>query len=504
MKYKIKKKKRRYYLNWAIRTKIDNAIETGVTKDFRELLFKHYPELRNRKNGIYRRLTAYLMFSGFLDEESGNPVTDWPTLGYIEGKVKRVYTGHYRGEDFLKRFQALMPKDTVRWSQYSYSKHQARVVEIQWHEEIIQALRREHMNYHKEIDRVNIVSGTKIDKKKRKRENKRKRSEPVGAVSLNHPVIRVIHYIHTRNEELYTKKVNQNVVAAREMINNLPDAKKIGGKIRDQQHNILTKIVQCPMPIYTTSKNGNTDRIFDISGYMNLKREVREQLLSGWKDYDLKSCQLAICAYTWNVPEVIKFIEEGKCIWSSMLEYLGHDPNMKINNKNLYDKMKEPLKRLLYQTIFGMTEYQLRKFLAKEAEILWENRRNGIKPTALLDHPLIAALLKAKKKQMKKIKKRGKATTCFGKEIKVSNIGDIRSALAQQAQALELNLLLPVIDLAKESDNELQILLWCHDGFVAHVKRKDRMELWDRRLKDTVKNRAEELGIKTELESEQL
>lgn len=488
-------------LSWTARMNIDKTIKTGVTKQFRDLLLDKYPGLL--KDSRYLRMAAYLLFSNFIDENSGNPITDWPTLGHLEKKDFEVYHKNYNGGQFLEEFQAeVMTKKTFTWKVHRYFAHEARVVNIEWDEEIILALREEHMNRHKGIKLVYIVSGRRVYKRERSRKNRNKHRQVVNAVPIEHPAKKVIQYLYTRNQRIYTTKLMQNVEKARELINELPPAKKIGEKIIDIQHSILTKIIDTPKPIYMTSRNGRTDRIFDISGYMGLKRDVRKQLLSGCVDYDLKSCQLAICAYTWNVPVVIEFIEEGKCIWSSMLEYLGHDPDMKNNDPILFKAMKDPLKINLYQSLYGMKEAALRYYLLTQTEILWK-RRAGRKPTELMEHPIIKSLLEARGDQMKKIEEEGYAYTCFGRRIEIGNDEDmIKSALAQQAQAIELNLLLPVIDVAQQSNNELQILLWCHDGFVAHVNHKKNIKTWNKRLNEAVKRRAEELRIKIELESE--
>ena len=72
---------------------------------------------------------------------------------------------------------------------------------------------------------------------------------------------------------------------------------------------------------------------------------------------------------------------------------------------------------------------------------------------------------------VKLIEQEGKATTCFGKEIKVIREmfhdenkkityprTNARNILAEQAQAYEMKLLLPILDLAKKTD-EFRMLL---------------------------------------------
>jgi len=72
--------------------------------------------------------------------------------------------------------------------------------------------------------------------------------------------------------------------------------------------------------------------------------------------------------------------------------------------------------------------------------------------------------------------------------------------LAQEAQSYELSLLLPVLDLAKKSSNNLAIIAWQHDGFSAVCKKNK--EIWVPAMKQVVENKAKELGINTILETD--
>lgn len=492
------------HLDAKARFSINFALNKSVTEVFRDRLLTIYPGLK--KKVTYRSLAAYLLFTEFRDVDTGHPVACWSTLGHIEQRDEQIRQRSYRGTRFLEEFQSeVMSTVTFNWSNHEFAKGKARVLTAKWEQEIIEALRIEHQHHHHKIKRVNIVTGRDVNARKLSRWYKQKRNETVQAIPLDHPGRRVIQYLSARSETGYTRKVNDNIEAARDMINNLPPAPRIGLQLRDIQHNVLSQIVECPKPTFATSCRGRTDRIFEVpAGYMGLKRQVKETLLSGWRDYDLKSSQLAICAYQWQVPEAIKFIEEDGCIWSSMLQYLGIDPELKYIDKQLYDSVKDPLKRLLYQSIFGMSEQGLRFKLLVEADILWRIM-NGRKPTDLLGHPVIASLIEARERQMAEISKRGYAETCFGRVIQVTeDEHDLRSALAQQAQAIELDMLLPIIDVAESSNDELQILLWCHDGFIANLRQSKRVELWESRMRDAVKKRARQHGIVTALEVEQL
>jgi hypothetical protein len=73
------------------------------------------------------------------------------------------------------------------------------------------------------------------------------------------------------------------------------------------------------------------------------------------------------------------------------------------------------------------------------------------------------------------------------------------SVLAQLSQAMELYLLMPVLDLAYETD-EFGIVLWQHDGMNVAFKNQGRKDRWMRKIQTAVNRRAAELSIPTRLE----
>ena len=85
----------------------------------------------------------------------------------------------------------------------------------------------------------------------------------------------------------------------------------------------------------------------------------------------------------------------------------------------------------------------------------------------------------------------------------VKNPADARSALAQDAQAVELDLLLPVLGLAKRT-NKFRILLWQHDGFTVKFTEAGKEERWHRRILKVVNEKAIELAIPTQLDPSKL
>lgn len=76
----------------------------------------------------------------------------------------------------------------------------------------------------------------------------------------------------------------------------------------------------------------------------------------------------------------------------------------------------------------------------------------------------------------------------------------VRSILAQCAQAAEMKLLAPVIDLAVEWEGRssgFDIMLWQHDGFSFVPNKHEDTQPWTERLQCAVKAQADHLQYKT-------
>ena len=83
------------------------------------------------------------------------------------------------------------------------------------------------------------------------------------------------------------------------------------------------------------------------------------------------------------------------------------------------------------------------------------------------------------------------------------------SVMAQVNQSYELYLLEPVLDYVNAKDaegnflvnpDELQLLLWSHDGFNIKVRRKEQVAAYQLKLSELVYERAQQKGIPTQLE----
>src|SRR5690606_20431687 len=108
----------------------------------------------------------------------------------------------------------------------------------------------------------------------------------------------------------------------------------------------------------------------------------------------------------------------------------------------------------------------------------------------LLTHCFVKLLPKKRSVQIKKLQGMGQAITCFGDRILVRNHDDARSALAQQAQAIELKLIYPVYEVAMKT-KDFRVMLHQHDG--VSIKFTRREQAWRKKIDQAVKSNAQAL-----------
>lgn len=439
----------------------------------RSLIQITYPNLG--KNKAFWKFTGYLMFGTYRDEQTGKFLIPAELIARIEGQFNQWKSNNYIAEQFLEKYvNSIQP---FKWSKWNSEERLVRVVtELKWPQDIIDGMQAERQGLWKETGKVYFSDGSKFTSKKQRES---RRTEKLNALELLNeagcPEAKdLLDYINNLPSNAFYK-ILQNMPAALESVNKLLPEK------RDRQIDILNAVLDQSQPFYKPTK-GST-RIFAFNENMlGLQKGVRRALTAGWSDFDLKSAQLAICAKTWNVRKAQKFLKEKGNIWSSLFEYFQIEKD---------EDTKKVFKTALYAVMYGAG-------INKVKEILKPLGENSDKK--FLSHPIIKSMWIARRKQLSQIRKDGGAFNCFGKFISTKHFTS-KSVLAQLAQAYELNLLYPVIKLAK-SDNRFQIVLWQHDGFSVHWLRKEDIPSVEFNLKHAVKERAVQLGINTELENE--
>jgi hypothetical protein len=465
-----------------------------ITQEYYNLIIREFPSAK--ENPAYFKLLCYLAF-GRLNKKTGQVIIDYSRLARIQfGNkigIKKVQQLNYKALTFLEEFQRdVMSEETFTWSDYDFEEHRAREAEVTWSDTMIKAIEEENL-YRASTTKLNglvyIDSGKKYSqasiKLARDMDLQMAQQQQRIATDEQKPLL---EYMHSLSIKHFSNIVNDsNFYAA------IQEVLKIEKLVsRQHQFNTLLAIRENLKPLYQPSKTGNTVRIFAYNGesILSLKKSIRKELCKGWVEFDLASAQLAIVSQTWNIPFIRDYLNNGNKIWKDLCNHL---------NLPYTEDIKADLKVALYALVYGKTVTKLQQLIketiGEEYVDLW------------LSHPVIKAILAARKIKIEQLLRDKQLTTIFGKTIKITGKdrteinAKIRSALAEESQAVEYYLILPVLELA-QSTKDFVITLVQADGFSCSFTNKTKQQRWIDRILQSVQQRADLLSIPTHLELE--
>lgn len=448
-----------------------NISNRTVSPKFRVIIASKYPNLKN--NRADWAFLGYLMFGSYREEHSGKLLIPSELIARIEGKFDQWVKNNYVARYFLERFTKLI--QPFKWSKWDSEQGLARIVtELNWPQDVADAISAERQKLWVDTGRVYLINGTKFTSKK---QIQNRRKEKLGALELLKEsgckeAEELLDYMNSLPSNLFYK-ILANMPHALEIADTLPP------ESRDRQKDLLNTVLDQYQPFYKPTA-GST-RIYAFNeNLLGLQRNVRKALTMGWLECDLKSAQLAICAKTWQVARAQNFLNDGGNIWDSLFEHFGLEKN---------DETKRVFKTALYAIMFGAQKKKLSGIL---------DSLGGGSLDKFLSHGVIKSMWRARTRQLSQIRKDKGAINYFGQFISLKDFS-ARSILAQLAQAYELALLYPVLELAKK-DKRFQIVLWQHDGFSVHIAKPEDKSNLVFNMKWVVKAKAHELGINTELE----
>lgn len=474
-------------------------------------IYEHYPNLAQSE--AYRKLFLHLMFCSI--HEGGYALVDRQALAVIDNSYQELMGHRYVAETFLSNFQeATNIRLTIKG--YNYLEGKARMAKPHFHKEIEAALTTEIDNISKGIqeDMYNFVTGNKFNKKTIAALRKELDAEvKLFYDNASEEALPILEYLNDLPPNIFTKIVNQNIAATWAALSNIESSEADPNKRKQKtielktiESNILASIQEYPKPYYKPSGAGRTVRIFPHNPSMlQLQKDLRLTLTKGLWEYDLVSSQLAIVATLWNIVEVKEFLQSGNHIWTELFTHLGFNYQLlKTENITKFNLLKRLLKESLYSIIYGMKKSALLANLTKGFQKLKINKKGA----DYFTHPIIKALLTAREQKIKNILQaeclvmpwyNNKTLQLIGSSLKEKQ-ESVKSLLAQEAQLMEMLLIAPVFELAKESKGEFTIVLFMHDGFTVHYLRSDRVNLWESRIKEAVDKVAKHYGILTEIE----
>lgn len=271
----------------------------------------------------------------------------------------------------------------------------------------------------------------------------------------------------------------------------------------------LEKAAAQPVPLYKAT--ATTLRLSPANASpLGFKREMRRLFFDDCFEIDMASSQLALVAALWDVESIRRFLASGCSIWTSLLQHLLQAFPANTYTDADFEFVKEMLKKNTYAACYGMAQKNLKRFgnpdeMAPDeyqeyqlyvhhlVTLLGAQNVEAI-GRVFLSHPVIKALLKARKAQMDTIKQQGGAFDCFGRWIAVTahkkrqEGRSVPSVLAALSQNAELFVMLHLFDVVaavtydaagrKVKRPPVQILLWQHDGFTFKPQNARDAETW--------------------------
>lgn len=461
-------------------------------------------------NVFYWRFMRCLIF-GPKDEVTGLPLIDGYHIAKADNQVASFRARNHSGKTCLEDFQThVMSPETFTWSDWSYQQKRARIAFVKFPPYIAELIEKEMINISTNFkDKVYMDTGKKVSDNMRKVDREVIKQEAFTYFEFAIPEAKpLLHYMNTVSIRPFIKVINANLDAA------LSKAIKIEEPIKKRtQLEILATLVEDIQPFYKPSEKQHTDRIFPCNySIPMLRREVRKALTKGWYEFDLANSQLAIVAKLWDIPLVQEFLMSNTSIWPVLFKHYGYNSAiLKVKNELKYNTMKDVFKTSLYSLVFGMKKSYLSKQITNDLKHLGIHKAGS----HFFNHPLIQAICEARDLKVEEMNNLTEATTVFGKKRLIGGtktikgtptkdrLDSINSILAHQAQALELYVLLPVVELASTT-KDFYITLWQHDGFSLHFNDKSKVDKWITRILKVVQQKIDEQGIFTHLEWELL
>jgi hypothetical protein len=459
-----------------------------VSREVREQTMQTYPILRQHDG--HRAFFLYVMNTPNRDDGEhwgkGQPVIPWKKVARCYGKHVQDYGRNLRTRRILKMYRDQVVSD-FDWTGYHSNGHARVVKDTGVDPSLEEAWREDQKSDRRDADLVDFFTGKKHTAKRRHE----LRRDRIRACCASEPRCsdgrKWRRYLHDRYPGNYYGLLKHMPEAKAE-------AKKIEGTGRVQTFVNLCRIEEQPMPFYRFSEN--TVRLTTSrSGLQNLNSDVRDKLTQDWVKLDLSSAQLAIAAKDWGVESALEQLRSEESIWDSLKDRTGIE-------------IKAPLKKGSYATVYGGKRSTIKGRMAYAAAK--EGRpMDAEAQSRFLSHPVITELLDKREAKLEEIRVNGGATDCYGNPISTESIDDDspeRSVLSQLAQAREMLLLTPALELAQEVEREYEvppweIMLYLYDGFL--VKFNTPTEGYHIPLiQEAVNQRCEDLGYPTRLEVE--
>jgi hypothetical protein len=453
----------------------------GVSRKFFQLTRKTFIGLRH--NPAHWQLMEYLLFLATPDEKLGLIPLPRNLLAAMENRE----VNHYKALPFLLRFQRdVMSPDTFAFSEgWDWKAQQCRMVtKFVLPAHYAEALEKEKFDDKKEVF---FCGGHKWSQRKAQevRAKQWRKMEARDWQWISPSAKEVIEYMNNSDPRPFKDILRRNYAAA------VTATRRLAPQKRKREMRILQAIKKEPQPRYAPSRSKRTPRIWarGRNNIPQLKSEIRKVLTKGWVEADLKSAQLAINAVLWGAERTRSFLEDEGDVWEMLYEYLDILPVQK-------ETAKKELKKTIYAIWFDRKAHLVGPMLTTAL------RKKGVQTEgrAIYSVPIIREMLQEREHAKATIVHQGGVKDCNGRWIPLAE-REPASLMAEAAQVAEMELLLPMIRMAKTTD-DFQVTLYQHDGMSLFFRRKK--QAWMERIDEEVKKKAKDMGFPTGLAWEEL
>lgn len=461
-----------------------NFCDRSVARPFRDGLAQALPGLAD--NRAYWRMTQHLLFGTWRDLDTSRLLLPGELIAAIEGKR---YGKNYVAARFLDAYRRDVLDFEIAPHVFSPDPDRCKARSVkslvlpQAVSDIAMTERRS-----RDRDRVWMSSGSAVLRKHSVASRQRDHAEAQCRAQSDGvcPQTRfLLDYMNSLPPNRFTSALSH-----------LPEAMAAAEGLADAENqlNLLKAIRDHAQPYYVPTDK--TTRIFSLrESVLRLHRNLRKIMTQDWVTADLKSAQLAIVASVWGVPSLSEYLASGRRVWPDLCQHMG-----------LADEDKDVVKGALYAVTFGAGNHRMTRYMGRHF-----SNASGAYCT-FKGHVVVRALLLARARQLKGIRREGGDVDAFGNILELERYerqgydyayDNSRSILACIAQSYELTLLLPVIRLAAAQQFEshgFTLTTWLHDGFTFAAHRERDVEGWKERLSEVVAEEASRLGIHTALE----
>ena len=383
---------------------------------------------------------------------------------------------------FLEKFKRdVLPRDAqmvcTRWTAEGKKCRQLQHLSLGAFDAFI--TKEYHRHWH-DKGRV-YLNGTSFSEPKRKATRQEEKKVANLRPGLCTEAKEIQAYLNNLPPNLFSRAVSDHFAKACDVASQLPRSGKMSAELaRRVQLGILKAIESQPKPFYHATEEENTVRLFAAQSIPNLKGSIRRVLTSDWHEADLKSCQMAICARLWGIPELEDFLASRGSFWNFVCDQLA----IPVQQREGFIPF---VKTAVYSICFGKERPHVQGALTRGCG---ERDRS----LQFVQIPLIRTLFEAREKALLEIEKKGGMATPFGKACEVSEERLPRQIMAEVAQAWEMKLIYPAFELARTAP-DFTITLYQFDGISVHFKRRE--ESWKRHIEQCVLKEAMKHGFNT-------